>query len=326
MSGSDYLDLIVRAEADLQAAFTRSASKNNNAGGSCCSSISFPLSDLPAARTSLVQSGELTDSIPLPEGSSYYGVVFTDVRACLGGLSSSGKHSTISLNLVKAGTSVFQGRSGKQHRFTHDETSPAIGFSYSASTCAPLSNSDARLQGGNMQDVYVRYSPYGTWKLTVPDHASLQLDAVTEVRFEFNLQYKPGSFGGHSIFFDGDVGCLSELGAAACAADGAVVPAPTPPSPPSHSNTGTGGDDPIVCTDYNDLNTLLTPVNSECCDEPSEDCSSGYPATCNAGCAALLLPLQAACAGFLATSPVLAPVKAAIDAVAATCPSSGSGH
>ena len=83
-----------------------------------------------------------------------------------------------------------------------------------------------------MHDCRVHYSPYGTWKLTVADHASLQMDAVTEVRFEFNLQYKPGLFGGDPVFFDGDTGCLSELGAAACAADGAVVPAPTPPSPP----------------------------------------------------------------------------------------------
>jgi hypothetical protein len=168
--------------------------------------------------------------------------------------------------------------------------------------------------------VFVRYSPYGTWKLTVKHHDSLQLDTVTDVRFEFNLQYKPGLFDGDPTFFDGDVGCLSELGAAGCAADGAVVPAPTPSPEPSHSDTGTGGDEPIVCTDYNGMNTLLTPLNSECCDEPSEDCSSGYPATCNSGCAALLLPLQAACADFLAASPMLAPVKATIDTAAATCP------
>ena len=30
--------------------------------------------------------------------------------------------------------------------------------------------------------------------------------------------------------------------------------------------------------------------NAECCDEPSEDCSSGRPSTCNAGCARVLVP------------------------------------
>ena len=33
----------------------------------------------------------------------------------------------------------------------------------------------------------------------------------------------------------------------------------------------------------------------ECCDEPAEDCSGGYPHTCNAGCAALLLPFWQDC-------------------------------
>ena len=33
----------------------------------------------------------------------------------------------------------------------------------------------------------------------------------------------------------------------------------------------------------------------ECCDEPTEDCSDGYPHTCNAGCAGLLLPFWDDC-------------------------------
>jgi hypothetical protein len=57
-----------------------------------------------------------------------------------------------------------------------------------------------------MHDCRVHYSPYGTWKLTVVDHASLQLDTVTDVRFEFNLQYKPSLFGGDPVFFEG--GCV----------------------------------------------------------------------------------------------------------------------
>ena len=28
----------------------------------------------------------------------------------------------------------------------------------------------------------------------------------------------------------------------------------------------------------------------QCCDEPTEDCSNGYPASCNADCAGVLLP------------------------------------
>ena len=36
-------------------------------------------------------------------------------------------------------------------------------------------------------------------------------------------------------------------------------------------------------------------INVECCDEPSEDCSNGFPRTCNAGCAALFLPFWRDC-------------------------------
>ena len=73
-----------------------------------------------------------------------------------------------------------------------------------------------------------------------------------------------------------------------------------------------------LCTSFDEFQTILAPVNEECCDEDSEDCSSGYPATCNEGCAAQLLPLVDACAGFLADN-AMAPIKDALDGVAAKC-------
>ena len=36
-------------------------------------------------------------------------------------------------------------------------------------------------------------------------------------------------------------------------------------------------------------------ITAECCDEPSEDCTGGYPQTCNAGCASLFLPFWDEC-------------------------------
>ena len=48
-----------------------------------------------------------------------------------------------------------------------------------------------------------------------------------------------------------------------------------------------------------DLAARTAVVNHECCDEPSEDCSSGRPATCNLGCARVLLPFFSDCAGAL---------------------------
>ena len=44
-----------------------------------------------------------------------------------------------------------------------------------------------------------------------------------------------------------------------------------------------------------DLNVRAAAVTAECCDEASEDCSSGAPASCNAGCAALFLPFWNDC-------------------------------
>jgi hypothetical protein len=40
-------------------------------------------------------------------------------------------------------------------------------------------------------------------------------------------------------------------------------------------------------------------VQTECCDEPSEDCSGGVPRICNAGCAAIFLPFWNDCAAQL---------------------------
>ncbi len=44
-----------------------------------------------------------------------------------------------------------------------------------------------------------------------------------------------------------------------------------------------------------DLTSRAQAVNDECCDEPTEDCSSGVPASCNAGCAAMVLPFFSDC-------------------------------
>ena len=53
------------------------------------------------------------------------------------------------------------------------------------------------------------------------------------------------------------------------------------------------------CTDYVEFAQHLDAITSECCDQISEDCSSGLPAVCNVGCAGVLLPAIAACTSFL---------------------------
>ena len=44
-----------------------------------------------------------------------------------------------------------------------------------------------------------------------------------------------------------------------------------------------------------DITSRSTEIQSRCCDEPDEDCTSGYPHTCNAGCAAVFLPFWLDC-------------------------------
>ena len=48
-------------------------------------------------------------------------------------------------------------------------------------------------------------------------------------------------------------------------------------------------------------------VTAECCDEPTEDCSTGAPTSCNVGCAAACLPFWNDCSALLnAQAPSLA--------------------
>ena len=74
------------------------------------------------------------------------------------------------------------------------------------------------------------------------------------------------------------------------------------------------------CSDYNALEQLMNGLHQECCDGPNQDCGSGLPSTCNAACAAVLLPMQAACAEYMSSTPLLAGAKESLDAVAALCP------
>ena len=63
-------------------------------------------------------------------------------------------------------------------------------------------------------------------------------------------------------------------------------------------------------------------ISAECCDEPSEDCTGGYPHTCNAGCAVVFLPFWTECRSALGKDssqcePAVALCEAAASTVAA---------
>jgi hypothetical protein len=87
--------------------------------------------------------------------------------------------------------------------------------------------------------------------------------------------------------------------------------------------------DPCVTgSQYRDYAARVTHV---CCDEPTEDCSSGEPSACNAGCAAVLLPMAAACDNYLAGFASRAVERQSLASAARLCPSHstvtpGGGH
>eukprot|EP01046_Picozoa_sp_COSAG06_P015473 COSAG06_NODE_993_length_11161_cov_12.065359_8_plen_426_part_00 len=71
-----------------------------------------------------------------------------------------------------------------------------------------------------------------------------------------------------------------------------------------------------------DLAKRAGAVTVDCCDEPTEDCSSGQPAVCNAGCAAVLVPYFQDCHDALVGEggDVLAAVRAAVQQCASAPP------
>eukprot|EP01049_Picozoa_sp_SAG25_P002056 SAG25_NODE_102_length_15486_cov_22.883278_3_plen_607_part_00 len=72
-------------------------------------------------------------------------------------------------------------------------------------------------------------------------------------------------------------------------------------------------------------------IQTVCCDEPAEDCSSGAPASCNAGCAAVFLPFMTDCSVVLGAAaaqyqPVVVMCRAAAPGGGSTAGGSSLAH
>eukprot|EP01052_Picozoa_sp_SAG31_P040615 SAG31_NODE_5924_length_2255_cov_3.889610_1_plen_206_part_00 len=93
----------------------------------------------------------------------------------------------------------------------------------------------------------------------------------------------------------------------------------------AHTHASPSATSKLSCGSIDEFESTMAPVTVECCDEPTEDCSTGIPSSCNAGCAALLLPAQAACEDFLIGGGIaMAGTKAIVDRAAAQCPQGGA--
>jgi hypothetical protein len=87
---------------------------------------------------------------------------------------------------------------------------------------------------------------------------------------------------------------------------------------------GYGNGERTPC-DASDLPARPDAVNYECCDEAGEDCTGGYPRSCNAGCAVVFLPFWEGCRSALGKdSRSLEPVVALCEAVAPAASTGGS--
>ena len=73
------------------------------------------------------------------------------------------------------------------------------------------------------------------------------------------------------------------------------------------------------------LTSRTNTINEKCCDEPTEDCSSGVPAVCNAGCAAIFLPYYAECSGLLHLDPHTSSILQTTAAKCRLAESEGNG-
>eukprot|EP01052_Picozoa_sp_SAG31_P031759 SAG31_NODE_3403_length_4306_cov_3.734156_3_plen_1176_part_01 len=55
------------------------------------------------------------------------------------------------------------------------------------------------------------------------------------------------------------------------------------------------GDGAVIGCSADEISEQLAVINDKCCDEPEEICTGGKVQTCNAGCAALIMPLWTSC-------------------------------
>jgi hypothetical protein len=92
-----------------------------------------------------------------------------------------------------------------------------------------------------------------------------------------------------------DCSCYAECSCATCVGAGNQVADCESFGLDCSCYTG-GGVSGAACDDGRELADKAAEVNKECCDEATEDCSSGRPATCNLGCAHVLLPFFEKCA------------------------------
>ena len=128
---------------------------------------------------------ETSFTIPAPEISRYYNVRMRTVRAYVYPLltTSSSSSFTVSVNLVKGGASSFFNDDRVLMQFVHQSPKPYL-FKYKADTCETVSAPQI-----DEENTYIKFSPYGSWTLSVTGMRSEELSRIENIRVEFEISY-----------------------------------------------------------------------------------------------------------------------------------------
>ena len=101
---------------------------------------------------------------------------------------------------------------------------------------------------------------------------------------------------------------------------------------PASFVTGPGSELSIMCaasvaSQCPDISGSSVTVTTTCCDEPTEDCTSGMPASCNEGCARVFIPFMNDCGSLLGPQAAMfGDLLRQCEEACPTCATAGGGH
>eukprot|EP01052_Picozoa_sp_SAG31_P010231 SAG31_NODE_554_length_14181_cov_22.378000_6_plen_557_part_00 len=316
LSASQYYAKLATAYRALVSSMNAVVESSSNCGGSCWAAMDFQLSDVSSPFT---KGGELTVSIDIPAHAGLYAVTFSDVRVFLLGV----ENDLVTVEATKTGVSRFLGPDRKIWTFTHMPTPhPPFQIGYQTATCESTFHTVATSSTRDLCDLdtlYMKHSPYGTWDLTVVNEDEVDLSAVRAVRFVFNVNEIPfdrtrfPAADGLTVFRSvGDVDGRCTLTSSDVDRACHLLSASSPSSSPMSSRV----DETDELCNYANFVEHQHEVEAACCrDNPCD--ANNLPVVCSSDeCANALESIRSTCASMLG----VVGVRSEVDNVAETCP------
>lgn len=135
---------------------------------------SFGIEDHPTLFDDLLGNGTIVFDVPLPATAFYYSVYFSDVGVYFWNPNSTVAGS-VTVEMVKAGQSVFYDQNGAIWTFNHAPIPYEFGYQIANDQPCPV-------ECPNSNPIEINYSPYGLWQITV---SSSQLEFLREIQPTF---------------------------------------------------------------------------------------------------------------------------------------------